>query len=215
MSGGDEPGASGSRGSGSPSEDVIGLYRRHATAFMAARSIELVERAWLDRFLEVAGRGGHILDLGCGSGQPIAAYLDGCGHPVTGVDSSPELLAAFAKVVPGATAILGDMRTVPLEGTFAGILAWDSLFHLTQDDQRAALVRLETHAAPGAALMFNSGPDDGIAIGSFEDEPLFHASLGPTAYRSLLQGLGFALLDHRVEDPTCGGRTIWLCRKAH
>lgn len=192
---------------------VIGLYRRHAAAFLAARSTRLVERAWLDRFLDLAGHDGAILDIGCGSGAPVATYMAGLGARVTGVDSSPELLATFARNVPGATAILSDMRTVQHDRAFSGVLAWDSLFHLTQADQIATLSRLAAHAAPGAALMFNSGTADGISIGCFEGEPLFHASLAPEGYRALLAQHGFALVACRASDPDCGGRTVWLFRK--
>lgn len=192
---------------------VIGLYQRHAAAFMAARSTRLAEKAWLDRFLELAGPGSAILDVGCGSGAPVATYMNGCGAHVTGVDSSPELLAAFARNVPDGVAVLSDMRALALGRQFAGVLAWDSLFHLPQTDQRRVLPLLAAHAAPGAALMFNSGPADGIAIGTFEGEPLFHASLAPDTYRALLHAHGFALVAHKVHDADCGGRTVWLFRR--
>lgn len=65
----------------------------------------------------------------------------------------------------------------------------------------------------GAALMFDSGPADGIAIRAFEGEPLFHASLAPETYRDLLGREGLALVGHRASDPACGGRTVWLFRK--
>jgi 2-polyprenyl-3-methyl-5-hydroxy-6-metoxy-1,4-benzoquinol methylase len=194
-------------------DSVIGLYRRHADAFMAARSTGLAEKAWIDRFLAVAGPGGHILDVGCGSGNPLAIHMAGQGHAVTGVDSSPELLAAFAGNLPSATAYLADMRMLSLGKQFAGVLAWDSLFHLSQTDQRLMLARLADHAAPGAALMFTSGTVDGTSIGWFEGEPLFHASLAADAYRTLLEAAGFSLVAHQAEDPDCGGRTIWLFRK--
>jgi SAM-dependent methyltransferase len=193
--------------------DVIGMYRRHAEAFIAARSTGLVEKAWIDRFLAVAGPVGRIVDVGCGSGSPLAVYMASKGHAVTGVDSSPELLAVFAANVPGATAHLADMRDLDLGQRFAGVLAWDSLFHLPQADQRLMLARLARHAAPGAALMFNSGTVDGTSIGWFQGEPLYHASLAEEAYRTLLRAEGFSLVTHKAEDPDCGGRTIWLFRK--
>ncbi len=214
MSGGDGvPGVAEEASPEAHAAAVIGLYRRHADAFMAARSTRLVEQGWIDRFLAVVGPGGAILDVGCGSGRPLAAHMAGRGHPVTGVDSSPELMRAFAGNVPGAKAILSDMRMLRLAQVFAGVLAWDSLFHLRQDDQRAALAQLAVHAAPGAALMFNSGPADGIAMGVFEGEPLFQASLDPDDYRAVLARGGFSLVAHRADDATCGGRTVWLFRK--
>jgi hypothetical protein len=70
------------------------------------------------------------------------------------------------------------------------------------------------HASPNAALMFTSGPAHGEAIGSFGGEPLYHASLDPAEYRSLLDQNGFLVVSHIAEDPTCGGHTIWLAQLA-
>jgi hypothetical protein len=36
--------------------------------------------------------------------------------------------------------------------------------------------------------------------------------LDPADYRALLDKHGFEVLSHVVEDPSCGGHTIWLAR---
>ena len=71
-----------------------------------------------------------------------------------------------------------------------------------------------THIANGGALMFTSGPRAGEVIGSYQGEPLYHASLDPEEYRHLLAAHGFDIVDHAAEDATCGGHTIWLAQKA-
>lgn len=91
-------------------------------------------------------------------------------------------------------------------------LAWDSFFHLHPDDQRQMFPIFRTHAAPRAALMFTSGPSHGEAVGSFEGEPLYHASLDSAEHRNLLAQNGFAVVAHAVEDPTCGRHTVWLAQ---
>jgi len=63
-----------------------------------------------------------------------------------------------------------------------------------------------------AALMFTSGPAVGEAIGQWQGEPLYHASLDPAEYRTLLDAHGFRVLHHHPEDPDCGGHTVWLAR---
>lgn len=63
---------------------------------------------------------------------------------------------------------------------------------------------------PGSALMFTSGTENGIAMGQFEGEPLFHASLAPDEYRVLLSAHGFVVVEMVMEDPHCAGHTIWL-----
>jgi hypothetical protein len=104
------------------------------------------------------------------------------------------------------------MRTVSLAKVFQGILAWDSFFHLDQDDQRQMFSRFQAHAAPGAALMFTSGPLHGEAIGLLQGEPLYHASLDAAEYRDLLEEQGFAVVATVAEDQDCGGRTVWLAQ---
>ena len=105
------------------------------------------------------------------------------------------------------------MRRLELGREFEGILAWNSFFHLAHDDQRRMFPVFAKHAAPGAFLMFTSGPSHGEAIGQFEGEALYHASLDPREYLSLLQQNGFSLLEHRTEDPESGGLTVWLARR--
>jgi hypothetical protein len=46
-------------------------------------------------------------------------------------------------------------------------------------------------------------------------EPLYHASLTPEEYRTLLKSAGFRVVAHVVEDPNCGGHTIWLAQAEH
>lgn len=194
------------------STDIVGLYQRHAAAWDRDRGKNLFERPWLDRFRAALPSDRSVLDLGCGAGEPLARYLIEQGHPVTGVDSAPALLELCQARFPSETWITGDMRTLALPVKFGGVIAWDSFFHLTPDDQRAMFPVFAAHAAPGAALMFTSGPHFGEAIGSYRGDTLYHASLDPEEYRSLLAAHGFSVLEHAVEDPTCGGHTIWLAR---
>jgi SAM-dependent methyltransferase len=195
------------------SERVIGLYRRHAQVWAAARGRELGERSWIERFAELLGPGAAVLDIGCGAGVPIAAHLAERGYHVTGIDSSAEMIAMFRANVPGAVAEVADMRSLGLDRRFGGLIAWDSFFHLSPEDQRLMFPVFHEHAEPGAPLMFTSGPAFGVAVGALEGEPLYHASLGPGEYRQLLARAGFDVVAHKAEDPDCGGRTIWLARR--
>ena len=123
------------------------------------------------------------------------------------------MLALFRRNLPNTPTHLMDMRHLALNRRFAGLLAWDSVFHLPPDDQRATLPRFAAHAAPGAPLMFTSGDTEGEAIGDLEGTPLYHASLDPAEYRTRLQTAGFTVLAHITKDPTCGHRTIWLAQR--
>jgi len=198
------------------SEQIIGLYRRHAVAWAkkrANRTGRLMEAAWLDRFMSVMPPHPAILDIGCGSGEPMSRYLAEQGCDVTGVDSAPEMIALCESQFPQQTWRVADMRSLSLGVTFDGVLAWDSFFHLCHGDQRCMFPVFRAHASPHAALMFTTGPTPGEAIGTFESEPLYHASLDASEYRALLDENGFAIIAQVVEDPTCGRHTIWLAQR--
>ena len=104
------------------------------------------------------------------------------------------------------------MRDLALQKAFDGLLAWDSFFHLTDDDQRRMFPISKRHALPRAALMFTSGTSHGEAIGSYRGERLYHASLAHEEYRALLTTNGFRVVAHVAEDPDCGGHTVWLAQ---
>ncbi len=196
-----------------PRERVIALYEENAEAWDRQRCRDLHERHWLERFIALLPEGGRVLDIGCGGGEPIARCLIERGFRISGVDSSPSLIALCRERFPGQTWQVGDMRDLDLGERFDGLLAWHSFFHLAQDDQRAMFRRFSAHAAPGAALMFTSGPQAGEAVGWWQGEPLHHASLAPAEYAALLAQNGFAVVDRRARDPECGEAAVWLARR--
>ena len=179
--------------------DIVDLYDRRAADWATDRGVILTpsDRLWLDRFTAHLEPGDAVLDVGCGSGRPVAAALLDSGFAVTGVDSSAALIDCAAMDLPAGRFLQADMRCLDLGQTFAGLLAWHSLFHLTADDQRRTLPRLLDHAAPRCVVLFSSGPADGHVIGAWRGEPLYHGSLDPEAYRTMLADAGF-LVEHGI-----------------
>ena len=196
----------------SESERVIGLYQRHAIDWDRERGRSLFEKPWLDRFLALLPQSASVLDIGCGAGEPIARYLIERGRHVTGIDSSPAFIGMCKDRFPDQEWLVRDMRTLSLERVFEGILAWDSLFHLSPADQRRMFPIFRRHARPKAALMFTSGHLYGEIISTFQGEPIYHGSLDEAEYRSILVQNGFEVVSYVVEDPDCGQHTVWLAQ---
>ncbi|WCJ63216.1 class I SAM-dependent DNA methyltransferase [Agrobacterium tumefaciens] len=195
------------------SREVIKLYTDHGADFDKERGRSLAEKTWLDRFTSLLPDGGSILDIGCGSGESIAGYFIAKGYDVTGIDASLPLIELCRRRFPENLWTVADMRELALGRRFDGLIAWHSFFHLSPEDQRLMFGIFRQHANEGAALMFTAGPGRGEAIGTFQGKPLYHASLAREDYESLLAAHGFGLLDHIVEDPQCGGATIYLARR--
>jgi SAM-dependent methyltransferase len=192
---------------------IIQHYEQHAIAWDADRR----RGGWNDklrheRFRTQLSGPARVLDLGCGSGWPVARHLAEGGLRVTGVDGSPAMISLCRHRLPDHEWIVADMRTVSLARRFEGILAWDSYFHLAPDDQRRMFDIFAAHAKPGTILMFNAGPRWGEAIGNYRGDPLYHASLDPLEYERLLVQSDFELVEHVPTDTRAGGRTVWLAR---
>lgn len=198
---------------------IIDLYERHAAAWSALREKSaFIELGWLEKFRGALPQGGAVLDLGCGSGLPIAHWLMEHGFQVTGVDASPTLIAICrerfpASRWPAAEWIEADMRHLTLTRCFDGVIAWHSFFHLAPDDQRRMFDLFALLTSPRGALMFTSGDRENELVGEFQGEPLYHASLSLDEYRTLLDRSGFDVADHISGDPDCGGATVWIARR--
>jgi trans-aconitate methyltransferase len=193
--------------------EVWQLYEQFAHRFDRERRRFIGEDAYLNEVLpRIDRKHPRILDLGCGSGHPIARYFIDRGCDVTGVDAAPAMITICRERFPRMTWIAHDMRALNLGRHFEAIVAWDSFFHLSADDQRAMFPVFRQHAAQGALLLFTSGPKASEAIGDLFGRELYHASLDTDEYRSLLAENGFSVLIHRVEDPECDKHTVWLAQ---
>lgn len=186
------------------------IYERNARRFARERPKDLVEKSWLDRFLKLIPDGGKILDLGCGGGEPIAGYLLKQGYEVVGVDASANMIAIATENFPEGDWRQGDMRSLGLRENFDGIIGWNSFFHLTRAEQRAALPNIIRHLRTGGALLLTVGPQDGEVTGFVGDDPIYHASLSPSEYGDILEGLGLKIVAFVPNDADCYGMTILL-----
>lgn len=191
---------------------ILPTYQRVARDWAVHRAgSQLFEKAWLKRMMRVAS-GRTVLDLGCGSGLPIARYLSKKRRTVTGVDGAEAMIELFRENLPDTEVIHADMRGLDLGRQFDAILAWNSFFHLSPDDQRAMFPVFARHARKGAALMFTSGPEAGEVMGQAAGVPVYHSSLSPPEYEALHSAHGFEVKYFCPEDSDCGGHTIWLSR---
>lgn len=196
----------------SAADEIIDLYSRHADAWAELRggTLNSVESAHMERFVAALPPGGEILDLGCGSGRPIAAWLIDRGFRVTGVDASPGLVNLCRAAFPAHDWRLADMRGLDLGRRFDGVLAWFSSFHLPAEDQEGMAAVYARHTRRGGRVMFMGGPEHGVAMGRWMDRPLHHASLAPAEYRAGLEATGFVEI---VEQPLDDDARIWTARR--
>jgi cyclopropane fatty-acyl-phospholipid synthase-like methyltransferase len=182
-------------------------YDRIAEAWQRSRSgAAFTERTLVDRLVAALPPGARILDLGCGSGEPIGRYLGSLGFDLTGVDLSPRLLALARRVVLAGTFLQGDMRTISLDGEFDAVVAWDSVFHLPRGDHGPLFRRMHRWLRPkGRLLLSIGGSDEAGFTAEMWGVPFFYSGHAPDRARALLAEAGFHIEHWEVDDPTSRG----------
>ncbi|MGY1858057.1 class I SAM-dependent DNA methyltransferase [Modestobacter sp. SYSU DS0290] len=115
---------------------------------------EVVDPA-VDLLAELAD-GGPALEFAVGTGR-VALPLAARGVPVSGIDTSPPMLARL-RAKPGADAVRateGDMTSTRVPGTFSLVfLVFNTIMNVTsQDGQVATFGNAAAHLAPGGRFV--------------------------------------------------------------
>jgi SAM-dependent methyltransferase len=99
-----------------------------------------------------------LLDAGCGTGRHVIA-LAGSGHTVVGLDGSPAMIARagnkLARAGLPAGLLRGDLRALPMNAQFDGILCLESplAYLLAEDELAQALAGFWHVLKPGGLLI--------------------------------------------------------------
>ena len=111
-----------------------------------------------DGWLEQIAPGGHILDAGCGHGNPVIAHMLEKGLRVTGSDLSPAMLARAREQFPDVGFWERAVTQIQAEAVFDGACSFSSVLYLDKIDFLHGIYRLHRALKPGG-LLFLHGYD--------------------------------------------------------
>jgi SAM-dependent methyltransferase len=156
----------------------------------------------------------RVLDLGCGTGIPITRALQGEGHRVVGIDTSPAMLRWFQRNCPAAPAVRGTVLELPFAtGSFDAAVAWGVVFHLPQPDQITAIASVARVLRSGAPFLFTAGdvdsaePHRGAPMHGID---FFYYSYTVADYERILARNGFAFAGYHADQ---GGNGYYLAHR--
>lgn len=182
-----------------------------AEGFAKMRDSFYKEQKYLDELIKHISRKSTILDVGCGSGFPIASYLIEQGLDVTGIDGSQKLLDIAKEKCPQMKRVLGDVRTVILNEKFDAIVEWWCLFHIPKQDHEKMIHRFSEWLKPDGILEFTSGDAAYEAVNSdMLDQELHFYSLDPSEYEKYLKRYNFKTLLKESDQPN---HLVWIAQK--
>ncbi len=171
-------------------------------------------KKYVDFVLDRLEPGAKILDLGCGTGMPVAHYLVQKGFQVVGLDQSAAMLEIARGVVPEALLIEGDMCEVELTGSFAAAIAWDSIFHVERECHQSVFRKVYERLSPGGPFLLSAGGTghEGFTSEMF-GQTFFYSGYEPVETLRLLRDVGFEVELCEVDDPTSRGHLALIVRK--
>lgn len=99
--------------------------------------------------------GAAVLELGCGTGR-ILRPLAALGHPVTGVDDSPDMLARS----PDLPTVCSAIESLRLDREFDVVLLASTLVNASPGTRRAFLATVRRHLRDDGIAVFQQNPPD-------------------------------------------------------
>ena len=144
--------------------------------------------------------GATVLDIGCGTGVPVARTLAQRFY-VTGVDISGEMINRARVNVPEGKFIFEDIMSVEFPPShFDAVVAYYSIFHLPREEHPELIRRIYAWLKPGGYLLatlslFSEAPyteDDFYGI------TMYWSNYSLEDYKSILTEIGFTILESTI-----------------
>ena len=98
-----------------------------------------------------------ILDLGCGTGVPVARLLSDNGFQITGIDRSAKMLEKARENLPAADFHQAEIEDYEITGPYDAVVFWDTLFHMPRTEHQPILEKIFDSLKPGGLLILSSG----------------------------------------------------------
>ena len=169
-------------------------YNKIADQWTKNRSQSFLSELVIE-FASRVKKGGKILDVGCGTGYPIAAYLVDQGFHVTGIDFSENLLQkAIGLNLPNSNFELCDFFDYKPKDKYDGIIAFDSFFHFPKEKQESIYSKVGQWMEKDAYLLFTHGFLDGEITGEMFGEMFYYSSLDKNHVCQLLASEGMEVV---------------------
>lgn len=113
----------------------------------------------------------QVLDVGCGTGKPVASHVARDGHDVYGIDVSQQMVDIARKQVSGRFE-KEDMLTFEPNTKFSAIFSIFSLFQLSHIDTYSMMFRFSDWLQKGGLLVLGTIP----SMSLIKDQSLYNST---------------------------------------
>ncbi|KAJ5494363.1 S-adenosyl-L-methionine-dependent methyltransferase [Penicillium fimorum] len=198
--------------------DAESIFNDLAAGYEAAFANNPTLRAFVHQIANALPPNSRVLDIGCGTGKPVAEILAREGHDVHGIDISASMVKIAQSQVPG-TYEVANMKTFNPPKPYDGACAILSLFQLTPGELYSLMFKFSEWIKVGGYLAIGVTPStslqtdkcsydptwdclwmiDKLWMGTYTNE-LFYSENG---WARLLQSAGFVIETEPINDLFC------------
>lgn len=169
---------------------------------------------WLRTVLDRLPGGARVLDLGCGSGAPVAREIAG-RHRVVGVDVSARQIELAAENLPGGEFVCADALDVdfPPE-SFDAVVSMYTIDHVPRDEHATLFERMRGWLKPGGLLLVSVEDADRPEVrGEWLGVEMYFSHFDAATTRRIARDAGFRIEAAAVEGQLEGDVEVpylWL-----
>lgn len=167
-------------------------------------------------FAELLPPNGRVLDIGCGTGYPIAQYLSLKNFSVTGIDISRNMIKAAKSLrLPNARFLQADISDFSTDEKYDGVIAFDSIWHISRDEQPACYRKISALMKRGAYFIFTHGNTDGELVDTMFNQKFYYGSLSLNELKAILSETGLKIISsvEHYKEETTGERDLLVITK--
>lgn len=167
-------------------------------------------------FTKKINKNANILDVGCGTGYPISAYLSNNGFHVTGIDISSKMIEKAKQLnLSNATFYKKDLLNFETNEQYDAIIAFDSLWHIDYNFQKNIYQKLANLLKKDGLLLFTHGKENGEIVSTMFDKKFYHTAIDLEELKNILHQNNFEILNciENYAEPSTGTRDLLMIVK--
>ena len=169
-------------------------YDKIAEKYQAIR-LAFDHKKELDKFVSLLPKNARILDVGCGTGVPVAQFLFKAGFDITGIDFSEKMIRLARKNVSEATFLKKDMTKLDFEtDSFDGLTAFYSIIHVPREKHSSLFQSFHRILRSGGVMLICLGPDEWEATDEYYGTEMFWSQYNPKKSLQLVKDAGFQII---------------------
>lgn len=194
-------------------------YDQVGAGYHAARPVDGRDVGLLPELHRRIRPGARILDVGCGTGVPIARELADLGHEVVGVDLSMVQLVLAKSHVPRLRGVAAEMTELPIgTGAFDALVSFYAVIHVPRDDHGAVFREFRRVLRTEGSALLCIGTDDNPEdhdTDSWLGTPMYWSHFDAETTTAIITGAGWRVdTSWQVPDPMGHGTHRFVLARA-